>query len=163
MRCFGRTLACCILFVTQAYASECHPEAEGFAVGPAVLGLLCEAVHGTLSAVEWLRGTPPAPNNAYPPSDLNWAEICDKADAGDGYTQWYIGVDYRHGLGPFPRDNIMAYKWFSLATANGFPTAQTARDLIAKEMTAEEIEEGERRVREWAPGSCLREASALPS
>lgn len=43
--------------------------------------------------------------------------------------------------------------WFSLAVTTGDEDAVVSRDLVATEMTAEQITEAQRLAREWLPKS----------
>ena len=78
------------------------------------------------------------------------------ADQGEPHAQYNLGIFYATGESGQP-DNVNAYMWLSLASAQ-FPvgdarrrTAVTSRDLVAKQMSREQIVEAQRRAREWAP------------
>ena len=71
------------------------------------------------------------------------------AENGYVYAMYSLGLLYRDGDGVM-RDDIEAHKWFNLASALNFdPKAQFQRDLIARRMSREAIEEAERRAQEW--------------
>ena len=61
---------------------------------------------------------------------------------------------YENGLG-VPQDYIQAHMWFNLAAASGVADmanrATKQRDLIAGNMTPEQISEAKRLAREWKP------------
>ena len=86
---------------------------------------------------------------------------------GDGVTQdykqavyWYqkaaeqkyaraqnnLGVMYEKGQG-VAQDYVSAHVWFNLASANGHDKADENRDLVAKEMTTEQIDEAQGRAK----------------
>jgi len=76
------------------------------------------------------------------------------ADQGEPHAQYNLGIFYATGEAG-QVDNVSAYMWLSLASAQ-FPvsdarrrTAVTSRDLIAKQMTHNQIAEAQRRTREW--------------
>jgi hypothetical protein len=78
------------------------------------------------------------------------------ADQGDGQAQYNLGIFYSKGQSGEP-DNVSAYMWFNLAGAH-FPasdvrhdTAVASRDLVAKQMTRDQIAEAQKRAREWMP------------
>jgi TPR repeat protein len=59
-----------------------------------------------------------------------------------------LGVMYHHGQG-VKQDHVQAYKWYSLAAAQGHETAAFNLGLLAGAMTPTQIEEAERLAREW--------------
>jgi hypothetical protein len=79
------------------------------------------------------------------------------ADQGEPQAQYNLGVYYSKAqLGGRP-DFVSAYTWFNLAAAHFRPsdprrnTAISSRELIGKQMTAEQLAEAQRRAREWTP------------
>jgi TPR repeat protein len=64
-------------------------------------------------------------------------------------AQYNIGVLYDHGKG-VPKDTVQAYMWYDLAASNGDEGGKKNRDLIAKEMTPEQIAEAKRLAKEEA-------------
>ena len=52
-----------------------------------------------------------------------------------------------------PEDSVEAYKWFSLAIANGFEPASYNRDRVAKQMSLSQIQEAKRLTREFKSSS----------
>lgn len=79
------------------------------------------------------------------------------ADQGDPQAQYNLGLWYATGEGG-AYDTVGAHMWFNLA-ATRFPasdarnreTAIKNRDLVAKQMTREQIDEAQRLAREWKP------------
>jgi len=61
-----------------------------------------------------------------------------------------LGVMYERGDG-VPKDLVSAYKWFNLSAAQGLELARANRSLIEKQMTHDQIAEGQRLSREWKP------------
>jgi TPR repeat protein len=59
-----------------------------------------------------------------------------------------LGTMYEHGRG-VQQDDVAAHMWYSLAAAQEDKAAMQHRDILAKQMTAAQIEEAEQRAREW--------------
>jgi len=74
------------------------------------------------------------------------------AEQGHTGAQFYLGGMYYAGEG-VARDYVQAFVWFSLSEAGGQGDfAAKSRAKAAEKMTAAQIAEAERRVREWKPG-----------
>ncbi len=104
-----------------------------------------------------LKGDPDAQNNlAVLLQQGQWgrdAAEADKwyrraADQNHAKAQYNLGYMYRDGRG-VPQDFAEAYVWFSLAASNGIQRSAMLRDSAARMMTAEQMEEAERRAAEW--------------
>ena len=78
------------------------------------------------------------------------------ADQGEPHAQYNLGIFYATGEGG-NLDSVSAYMWLTLAIAQfpaadaQRPTAVTSRDLIAKQMTHDQIMEAQKRASEWKP------------
>ncbi len=78
------------------------------------------------------------------------------ADQGHAFAQFVLGVIYEEGT-VVAQDYVQAHMWFSLAAAQGgfvvlgLEMATVSRDLLAEEMTPEQIAEAQRLAREWQP------------
>ncbi len=72
------------------------------------------------------------------------------ADQGDARSQFNLGNMYRKGEG-VPHDYVQAHMWYNLAAARGLKLGRKNRDLLAKQMTPEQIAEAQRMAREWKP------------
>lgn len=85
------------------------------------------------------------------------------ADQGDGGAQYRLGFAYARGRG-VPQDNVLAYMWFALAVqavsrgpVRGIPGPLgpvqpiQLRDMVATQLTAEQLAEARRLTREWKP------------
>ena len=80
------------------------------------------------------------------------------ADQGWARAQSLLGSMYIEGKG-VPQDYVLAHKWLNLANAKNRSmtdrmrdmTAQL-RDIVASEMTPEQIAEAQRLAREWMAG-----------
>ena len=70
------------------------------------------------------------------------------AEQGDADAQFNVGWMYGNGLG-VPQDNVYAYMWGEIAASNGHENGNELRDLVAKEMTAAQIEKAEELAREF--------------
>jgi TPR repeat protein len=71
------------------------------------------------------------------------------AEQGYAPAQADLGVLYWNGQG-VPQNVVLAYMWLSLA-AEQEPDAVEERDLVASQMTPDEIAEAQRLAREWKP------------
>jgi hypothetical protein len=113
---------------------------QGFASAETSLGLLYDlgwgVGHDDGQAVDWYRKA---------------------AVQGDPRGQFYLGGMYHFGRG-VAVDLLQAYVWCGLA-ASRYPEtdgvmrdrAVKERDIIAAELTAAQIADGDRQIREWAP------------
>ena len=57
---------------------------------------------------------------------------------------------YADGQGE-TKNSVQDYMWLNLADRKGFESAAIIRDLVAGEMTSEQIAEAEKLAREWKP------------
>jgi uncharacterized protein len=69
------------------------------------------------------------------------------ARQGFGHAQFMIGDMFEKGLG-VTQNNIVAYKWYAVATAVGYAPAQAARDRIAASLDPREVAIANRAVRD---------------
>jgi len=72
------------------------------------------------------------------------------AEQGYAKAQYHLGLLYRNGDG-VPKELVTAYMWFSLVAVQGIESARTKRDSIERLMTANQIAEAQRLIREWKP------------
>ena len=83
---------------------------------------------------------------------VRWSRLA--ARQGHPGAQYQLGLLYAVGAG-LGQDFVQAYKWFSLAETRLQGTdgaiAREDRDLVAGKMTAVQIREAQRLVREWKP------------
>ena len=77
---------------------------------------------------------------------VNW--YLKSAGQGHAKSQNSLGRMYAGGVG-VDRDCLLAYMWFSLAVVQGEASAMTGRDAVESKMTAAQIAEGKKLVREW--------------
>jgi localization factor PodJL len=82
------------------------------------------------------------------------------ADYGVKDSQYNLGVIYARGLG-VGLDLAEAFKWFSIAAAQGDNDAATRRDDLAKAMTPEQLEKAQALLRAWHPKPALPDANAV--
>ena len=64
------------------------------------------------------------------------------AEQGGASAQNNLGVMYQNGEG-VPKDYVKAYAWWIRAAAQGEEDAIEAKDLLRKEMTAEQVAEAQ--------------------
>ena len=83
------------------------------------------------------------------PQDLTEAEKWWRkaAEQGHAYAQFSLGSVYQYGHG-VPQDKALAHMWFSLAAVQIFEGAM-GRDMVAEEMTPDQITKAQRMAREW--------------
>ncbi len=82
----------------------------------------------------------------------------EAAEQGQASAQNSLGFSYTKGQG-VPQDYVLAHLWYNLAAASGGDEgrregrerAARNRDMVAEEMTAEQIAEAQRQAREWRP------------
>ncbi len=77
---------------------------------------------------------------------VNWFKLA--AGHGDINAQYCLGCMFRDGRG-VRKDNILAYMWWNLAAEQRNEYAFNNREVIADEMTKEEIDEAKRLSDEW--------------
>ena len=83
-----------------------------------------------------------------PQESFRWFQAA--ADQGFAKAQVVLGSYYRDGT-LVRKNHAEAYKWFSLASAQAYDAALTARDNLILKMTAEEVADGQRRVSAIVP------------
>ena len=76
---------------------------------------------------------------------VNWFRTA--AELGDADVMFLLGLMYDAGRDVL-EDNVEAYAWFNVAAVNGQKQAAESRETIRKEMTPEQIAEGQTRSRE---------------
>lgn len=77
---------------------------------------------------------------------------------GDAFAQFILGLMYENGEG-IEKDKVLAYMLYNLSAANGLDMGAENRNLIMKEMSLEQIEEGQQLSANWKPGTPLPEKS----
>jgi TPR repeat protein len=87
------------------------------------------------------------------------------AEQGHARAQFSLGLSFRDGQG-VPQDDVEAYTWFDLAAGRSSgdgekATYATARDILAKTMTADQVAEAQKRTRWWLEGFERRQRMIL--
>jgi hypothetical protein len=76
------------------------------------------------------------------------------AEQGHARAQFNVGVMHENGEGT-PQDYVQAHMWLNLAASRATGDDQrefaNQRDILAGEMTAQQIAEAQRLAREWKP------------
>jgi TPR repeat protein len=62
-----------------------------------------------------------------------------------------------------PKDYVEAYKWLSLASAQGNERAKGLKSQLAQHMTPEQIAKGFRSAREFKPNSAPKSGASAPT
>lgn len=70
------------------------------------------------------------------------------AEQGDADGQYGLGAMYDVGDG-VPQDYKKAYMWYSLSAEQGDEIASESLDLLAEEMTPEQISQAQEMARKW--------------
>ncbi len=70
------------------------------------------------------------------------------AEQGLAAAQFSLGLMYYKGQGVI-KDFVSAHQWLNIASVNGHEKVGVLRDLIAKTMTPEQVEEATSRARAW--------------
>ena len=70
-----------------------------------------------------------------------------RAEQGGAYAQYNLGQMYRKGEG-VPQDYVYAHMWWNVVASNGDENGGKVRDLVAKKMTATQIEKAQELARE---------------
>jgi TPR repeat protein len=99
---------------------------QGFAEAQLALGIAYRAGHGVeeddKEGFKWIRKA---------------------ANQGFAGAQLILGWGYFNGDG-VPEDDVQAYAWFNIAAANGREKAKNGKSVVAKEMTPDQIAEGQK-------------------
>lgn len=77
------------------------------------------------------------------------------AEQGHAEAQHALGLMYRYHVAGMPQDVVIAYMLWNLAAASGNMNAIEQRASISRQMTQEQIEEGQAMSRGWKPGTPL--------
>ena len=72
------------------------------------------------------------------------------AAQGDADAQFNLVVMYHTGQG-VPQDYTQAHKLYNLAAAQGHANGAKNRDLVAKQMTPQQIAQAQELARNWKP------------
>ena len=88
--------------------------------------------------------------NAYRRGDYRGAfeKFEPLAEQGNARAQWLVAGLYARGMG-VARDYVQALKWSAIVGANGVEIGSIGRDILQKQMTPNQINEGYRAAREW--------------
>lgn len=95
------------------------------------------------------------------PGSVKWFRLAANQDHPT--AQYYVGLFYETGTRGVPRDRVEAYKWLTLSVRRGNIYAPRDLSRIEKQMTADELTEGKKRVSEWKPSSPASPVSAWSS
>jgi TPR repeat protein len=77
---------------------------------------------------------------------VRWYRL--SAEQGYAKAPYNLGLMYGKGEG-VPQDYVQAHMWFNLAAAQGDADAAKNRDIVAKNMTPDQIAEAQKLAREW--------------
>jgi TPR repeat protein len=65
-------------------------------------------------------------------------------------AQFELGIAYAKGQG-VPQDDVQAHMWFNLAAVRGDRDAARNRDVVARRMTSEQLQQAEALAAAWKP------------
>jgi len=90
--------------------------------------------------------------DAYKRGDYDTAlkEFRPLAEQGEMVAQWSLGVMYERGRG-VPQDSVQAYRWYTLAAAQGDDLAVKFQNLLEKSIPPDQIAEAQRLAKAWKP------------
>jgi TPR repeat protein len=77
------------------------------------------------------------------------------AEQGHPDAQHALGLMYRYHVAGMPQDIVIAYMLVNLAAASGHRNAIEQRNLIARQMSQEQVDEAQALSRNWKPGTPL--------
>ena len=72
------------------------------------------------------------------------------SEQGFDAAQAILGMMYAKGQGA-PKDDVIAYKWWLLAAAQGSDGAKANIEILERNLTSEQRAEGQRMAREFQP------------
>ena len=78
---------------------------------------------------------------------VKWYRLA--AEQGDSLAQFTLGQRSIAGAG-LPKDPVEAFKWLSLASAQGLPDATQALDGLKKSLSSSQLSEGQSRVQAFS-------------
>lgn len=81
------------------------------------------------------------------------------AQQGQADAQFLLGSMYRDGGAGVPRDFVLAYTWYNLASAGGNASAAELRDQLQQQMSADQIAQAQHLATEFRPRKELGIAS----
>jgi len=81
------------------------------------------------------------------------------AEQGHPDAQQVLGLMYRYHIGGMPQDNVLAYMLWNLAAAGGSSNAAEQRAAVARNMTQDQIEEGQALSSAWKRNTPLPRSS----
>ena len=76
-----------------------------------------------------------------------------KLAADQGYDRAQVNLGLMYAIGGVQQDYVAAHMWLNLAAARGLREALTSRELVAAQMTPEQIAEAKKRFAEWLLGT----------
>ena len=90
--------------------------------------------------------------DAYERGDYDTAlqEFRPLAEQGHAQAQVNLGIIYSQSQG-VPKDDVQAYRWYTLAVNQGDDLAGKFKDHLEKPMTPAQLAEAQRLAREWKP------------
>ena len=92
-----------------------------------------------ISAQDFQRGLEAAQSGDFETALKEWKPL---AEGGNSRAQFNLGVMYYNGQGVLA-DVVTAHMWFNIAGADGNEIGADNREIIAKEMTPEDISKAE--------------------
>lgn len=146
----------------QGHASAQYNLGVKYAQGQGVALDYREAVNWYLKAAEqgdvsaqYNLGVMYANGRGVPQNDReagNWFRRA--AEQGYASAQYNLGVMYDQGKG-VPKDEQLAYFWWLLASANGHKNAEKNRDLVERDLSADQRSQAQTAARSWKPTTAV--------
>ncbi|MDA7680223.1 sel1 repeat family protein [bacterium] len=121
---------------------------KGAEVDAETKALIAKAEQGEADA-QFLLGVMYFDGTGVPQDDKEAVKWYRKsAEHGYAEAQHDLGMAYYKGQGVL-KDTVTAYAWFNVAVANGDEDGSKVRDLVAKDMTPEQIAEAQKLSKVW--------------
>ena len=87
-----------------------------------------------------------------PDSSVAFRWFLAAAEGGHAGAQYNVAICYGQGNG-VGMDWIEAFRWIILSDQGGYPRAREIHNMVTQQMTAQQIQEAERRAKTFSPRS----------
>lgn len=96
-----------------------------------------------------------------PAAVSGFSVIESRAYAGDSEAQLEVGILYEFGF-YMQNNKVPALAWYILSAAQGNPQATSRRDMLKKELSAEQIDEAQRLSETFKAGGKIEDSTTMP-
>ena len=88
---------------------------------------------------------------------------CPMADNGNADSQYRIGNIHYYGNYFLERNLIRAFVWYNLSADAGNKQAEDRLNIVASELTSQQLKEAQSQLSNWEPGQCVNELTPVSS